>query len=654
MNPGQIEESRLQIRRVQAQYLVSSAHPAPERVKARLDEALTHQLAQTLSATFASWFSDTDPSIWVIRQLEINVDVNTAWERESLTRPWAQQIARELGAVMHDGEDRENVVRFPTRAAFLARFLIDAAEGRAWAKWYYESFAGLRLLPTSAALRTAIVDRPTSGRAALLELSPDELKKVLCALTTQDARTIVDRLAAAAPSGDALRCFEAVWATWRTIDWDSFASVDEWRNVLRLYLAVSRDHLDVDGLPLQTAVLALLRLARCLVSGSAAQGQQLLTALTSSDLAGLYAAAGTANAEALAPLSCCPPAWVREVGQILIARHTGLATDDEEAAPGPRSTAFGGVFLLLPLLDELPLAEATYGWPHADEAAAITLVRALLLLKCCGRERARRAFYDPLLRDLLLLPPTITPEVLADWQAGISAANVQAFLETFVGWHSARGAVHGEKLILARIAARGAPTAVLIDGTRGHWLCAMHWQPHRPERLIATLQSCLAQTEQAELVLLSDPAFFTALRSAFPDRRIASLADDAVQTIAEKDERVAEIVARLDKLPADLSHLSLPQSFGLRRAFDLALSVAAQGVMRSFAWRLPGFAGSNLPYLSSNFLDFAGSVDEEPARRVVRVGRPPLHLVLNITGMTRRRYGLSWLDDRPLALFPEG
>ena len=131
MKSGPTEESRLQIRRVQAQYLVSSAHPAPERVKARLDEALMHQLAQTLAAIFASWFSDTDSSIWVIRQLAIQVDVNAAWERESLTHVWARQIARELGMVMHEGGDGENVVRFPTRAAFLARFLIDAAEGRA-------------------------------------------------------------------------------------------------------------------------------------------------------------------------------------------------------------------------------------------------------------------------------------------------------------------------------------------------------------------------------------------------------------------------------------------------------------------------------------------------------------------------------------------
>ena len=91
----------------------------------------------------------------------------------------------------------------------------------------------------------------------------------------------MDRLAAATPAGDELRCFQAVWAAWQTSTGTSFASVDEWRNVLRLYLAASRDHVDVGGLPLQTAALALLRLARCLVNGSAAQGRQLLTALTS-------------------------------------------------------------------------------------------------------------------------------------------------------------------------------------------------------------------------------------------------------------------------------------------------------------------------------------------------------------------------------------
>ena len=96
-------------------------------------------------------------------------------------------------------------------------------------------------------------------------------------------------------------------------------------------------------------------------------------------------------------------------------------TLDAQVLLHPRSTAFGGIFLILPHLDELPLVEATRDWPHADEAAAISLVRFLVLLKCCGRENSERAFYDPLLRDLLLIPPTLSPEALRTWQAQLKS-----------------------------------------------------------------------------------------------------------------------------------------------------------------------------------------------------------------------------------------
>ena len=96
-----------------------------------------------------------------------------------------------------------------------------------------------------------------------------------------------------------------------------------------------------------------------------------------------------------------------------------------------------------------------------------------------------------------------------------------------------------------------------------------------------------------------------------------------------------------------------PARLKIARPLDRALSIAAQHLLRGMAWRLPGFAGSNLPYLSKNFLEFAATLDEDPARRVARVGRPPLHLILSMTGMTRQAYRLSWLDERPFALFQE-
>jgi hypothetical protein len=125
------------------------------------------------------------------------------------------------------------------------------------------------------------------------------------------------------------------------------------------------------------------------------------------------------------------------------------------------------------------------------------------------------------------------------------------------------------------------------------------------------------------------------------------------QSAPDQENPMSGILARLEMLTQDLSYLESPDSLGIRPALDLTLSVAAQHALRALAWRLPGFAWSNLPYLWRNFIDFAGSLEEEPTRRVVRLGQPPLNLVLGLTGMLRQSYHLSWLDERALALFQE-
>jgi hypothetical protein len=642
--------NRLLIRQFQVQYLISREHPAPERIQSRMDETVTHGLAQNLTMALAPLFSNIDSSLWLIRSLDVEFDINIAWEQEQLVRTFASKIAHSLAVNVQGESDEENVLRFPNRAAYLARFLLDVAEGRAWSKWYYEFFSGLKLLPLSATLRTAICERAVLGKAALYQLTNDELSKILNSLTIQDARRILDSFTEGTTVGEEFGCFQAAWDAMQNEQPDT---ADDWRNTLRLYLAASRDREDVGGSHLKAAVLALLRLARCLVGGSLSDGEKLLAALISSNRVALYKIAGTANAEMLLSLSRCPPAWLQEVGQTLLGRNAGQIAD-ESVTEGPRYTPFGGMFLLLPLLDEFPLEEATSGWPDADDIAAFVLVRFLLLSKCCGQSRVTRAFYDPLMRDLMGIDPSISPAVLADWQTRISPENLEMFLKTLTLWHRERGVVQGQTWVLARIPAPGSPVAVLIDGSRGVWLFVTSYHPCRPEQILESLRGCFAQYKQEDAVLLSDPVFMDTLHSAFPERKIVSFVDDTANMIADEDQQLAEILARLDKLPDDLSHLSMPKSLGLTRSFDQVLSIAAQNLMRAFAWRLPGFAGSNMPYLYSNFLDFASSIEEEPARRVVRLGRPPLHLILNMTGMERKMYTLSWLDERPFALFPEG
>jgi hypothetical protein len=104
---------------------------------------------------------------------------------------------------------------------------------------------------------------------------------------------------------------------------------------------------------------------------------------------------------------------------------------------------------------------------------------------------------------------------------------------------------------------------------------------------------------------------------------------------------------------ADLAYLALPRMTGIDPIWQRALAFGAQRVMREFSARLPGFGRSGYDYLHRNFLDFAATLECEPARIVVRLGRPPLHLMLGLTGASRGTMQFDWLDARPLALFSE-
>jgi hypothetical protein len=163
----------------------------------------------------------------------------------------------------------------------------------------------------------------------------------------------------------------------------------------------------------------------------------------------------------------------------------------------------------------------------------------------------------------------------------------------------------------------------------------------------------LEQAENAPTYLLCDRKLIKAFRWQALACPVCSLqADDLPAGVAD-DRGTGELLARLDKLPDDVAYLALPRALGVAPVLDRTLSVIAQGVLRAFAWRLPGFADSSLPYLYANFLEFAGSIEDTQSHHVVSLGKPPLHLVLNITGMARATYSLSWLDERPFALWTE-
>jgi hypothetical protein len=104
---------------------------------------------------------------------------------------------------------------------------------------------------------------------------------------------------------------------------------------------------------------------------------------------------------------------------------------------------------------------------------------------------------------------------------------------------------------------------------------------------------------------------------------------------------------------SDVVYSRLERSSRVRRTVDRKLSVAALLALRSLAKRLAGFADSSPTYLRDGFLCFSANLENEPQRRVVRLGRAPLNVVLAMSGLVRGEYRLRWLGDRPFALFQE-
>ena len=85
----------------------------------------------------------------------------------------------------------------------------------------------------------------------------------------------------------------------------------------------------------------------------------------------------------------------------LIERLT--ATTDERV--GADRTAYGGLFLLLPLLAELPLSAATDGWPDLGPASARSMLGALTVLGVMGSDRSAGVLADRWFQLALGLPP---------------------------------------------------------------------------------------------------------------------------------------------------------------------------------------------------------------------------------------------------------
>ena len=382
----------LDIERMTSTYVIPADQPSAEPVRARLDAVAARDLPSALGSIVSAICPAEDSSVWLIQRLEVSIDVNGDWDPERLARAWAIAVARALARVMR-APDGLHAIRFDSREEYLAALLSELAEGSAWGSSRFAAFEGLKMLSSSAALRTIIVDPTEPGVRALSRLGETSLKRVLAALTGEDAATITRQCFRTANTAPGAALLGAVAAAWSAERHAAAAVAGEPRRavwwIARLTPAVAHATRHDDAM---SAIAAMVALDRHL---------EMRTAL---DLDVLRERPGVDDSiadlvtRATSGVDRHLRVWTEhaELLQTLLAETGAAASAMDEWRTESMTTAFGGVFWLLPLLDALPVEE----WcdtPH--------LFRFLAFASCCPHELRADAVRDGGLRDLFGVRP---------------------------------------------------------------------------------------------------------------------------------------------------------------------------------------------------------------------------------------------------------
>lgn len=663
-------------------YVVPADYPAPQELQQLLDGVVAGRLAETCGSCLEHYLGVADPAVWRIRKLDVNFSLQGGLlPPDDVARNWGQRMATDIHSVLDQEKQGDSVLRFPNGAAFVAQFVFDLVEGRAWEKWYYEEFADLRILSDSQVVRSVLLRRDVLASEVILNLaSSGRLEAVLRVLTESDAQTVYELCFEGASSAHPEAGVEK-WTGLVLELWNEFslraASSDQnrIRDALRLYgRTVTRFPLAGGDARMKMAIDGLLELRGVFsLIGSASQIDAIIRNLALGDFhnaAGLAHSAGAQNPNAalafFSEIMRGDTHWgAQAVAVILGASYQQSFLTHQTISDGESFlSSFGGIFLLGPSFQALrfdELADAAAG-PLESREKTSAILRQFAALKCLGSLRLTDSGDDPALRLFSAFEGRTFRQALEE----IDARSLhlpktrRILLETLLDPESSC-----EPSFFADLVSLPAGNGLFVfrELARDEWLDLVPISAG--DQLDATLKTSLEQVVEVFgplTTLYLSNALASRMNSAPSPNFAGSVAvldgsDDSIYTRLSGQLGLTrdQLANRIDSSEKQLSYFSFANArpdFSLDATLDCMLSLIARAVLRNFARRLPGFDSSSPEHLYQNFLAGLTQVRWLDGHLEVRLATSPLSVILRMTGLQQQKYAPVWLKGTEVWLLP--
>lgn len=665
-------------------YLIPGDYGAPQDLQQRLDSVVAARLAEDCGSCLEQFLNAADPAVWRIRNLALNFSLQTGFSHpDEVARNWGRRLASDIQSIVESAKQSDSVLRFPNSAAFLAQFVFDLAEGRAWEKWYYEEFEDLRGLPVSQVIRAVLLRRGLQPAEVILQIaSSGRLETVLRALNEGDARTIYD---SCSESASGLRQEEGL-AKWTGIVlelWNAAplraGSRDEnrFRDALRLLArTVSRFPIAQGEIRLKIVIDRLLELRHLLSQiRSASSIDAMVKNLARDDLRAAVDLATRAGAsDPIAALSFFAERmqgdahWGAQAVAVILgdSQQEKYLTSKTISEGQSFLSSFGGIFLLGLSLQALYFEELSDAVAEPSESPEETaaILRHLTAMKCLGRTRFADAADDPALRLFSGFEGHSFRQALESLDARqLNLAGIRkVLLETYID----REETH-DLCLLAELVSlpEGAPVFILRDLARDEWLDIVPASADALEvssLVQASLQrfSSVCERECKTLFLSESLALlvdFSHLGHIAGSVAVLHPSDDSIQCqlagqLGLTREKLASRINASEKHYPFFSFSHIWPDFELDPVLDCTFSLIARAALKHFARKLSGFESSSPDHLYRNFLSGLSEIRCMDQHLEVRLPASPLSLILRMAGLQEQKYVPIWLKGPEVWLLP--